>query len=216
MIANREYCVYKHTNKANGKVYIGITCQNPLNRWLNGHGYTHNARFYNAIVKYGWDNFTHEILYSGLSSEEACEIEKKLIAEYKSTHRDFGYNVGLGGNLLSEESAKKVSDAKKGMRLSNEHKRRLSEVKIGKPWSQARRIAQERSQKSGEDHHRSIPVSRYSLSGEYIDTLPNAKMYDVLLKNENAHKHICSVCRGKRKTAYGYIWIYANEAKEHQ
>ena len=34
----REYSVYKHTFP-NGKVYIGITKQNPLKRWRNGTGY---------------------------------------------------------------------------------------------------------------------------------------------------------------------------------
>lgn len=31
------YCVYKHTSPS-GKVYIGITVQNPLYRWNKGNG----------------------------------------------------------------------------------------------------------------------------------------------------------------------------------
>ena len=48
-----EYCVYKHTSP-NGMVYIGITRQNPIKRWMNGKGYSYNTYFYNAILKYGW------------------------------------------------------------------------------------------------------------------------------------------------------------------
>ena len=75
-----NYTIYMHKNKINGKVYIGQTCQNPIKRWDNGRGYETSSRFYNAILKYGWDNFDHIILYSNLSLEEANIIEEKLIA----------------------------------------------------------------------------------------------------------------------------------------
>lgn len=93
-----NYCVYKHICP-NGKVYIGITSQNPLRRWREGNGYIHNDYFYNAILKYGWDNIRHEILFSNLTEEEACEKELELIAEYKSNQREFGYNICDGGNI---------------------------------------------------------------------------------------------------------------------
>ena len=70
-----RYCVYKHTSP-NGKVYIGITSQNPIARWRNGKGYSNNTHFKNAIDKYGWDNFKHEILHSELSKEEAEQNKK--------------------------------------------------------------------------------------------------------------------------------------------
>ena len=91
-----SYCVYKHTFP-NNKVYIGITSLNPLRRWNNGNGYCRQQFVFNAILKYGWDNIKHEILYSGLTKEDACQKEIELIARYKSNNLDFGYNVSLGG-----------------------------------------------------------------------------------------------------------------------
>jgi len=44
-IEERNNCVYIHTNKTNGKVYIGITGRNPLERWNNGKGYKLNPYF---------------------------------------------------------------------------------------------------------------------------------------------------------------------------
>ena len=95
-----KYCVYKHT-APNGKVYIGITCQNPLRRWNNGKGYAENSYFSNAIVKYGWDNIKHEILFDNLTKEEACQKEIDLIAEHKSNIADYGYNISSGGECAN-------------------------------------------------------------------------------------------------------------------
>lgn len=96
MLSSKTYTVYKHTNKINGKVYIGITRQTPERRWQNGKGYK-GTYFWNAISKYGWDNFKHEILFDGLSKEEACALEIKLIAKYGSDNRERGYNICEGG-----------------------------------------------------------------------------------------------------------------------
>lgn len=92
----QEYKVYKHTNRFNGKVYIGITKQDPQRRWQNGHGYD-GTYFGNAISKHGWDNFDHEILFTGLTKEDACDIEQMLIAKYESNDRTKGYNICEGG-----------------------------------------------------------------------------------------------------------------------
>lgn len=112
----RTYLIYKHTNKINGKVYIGQTCQRARIRWQYGDGYRHNLHFYAAIKKYGWNNFEHEILYTSLTKEEADELEIQLIAKYKATNSQFGYNSLTGGangaKYLTEEeriAARKVS-----------------------------------------------------------------------------------------------------------
>lgn len=89
-----SYCVYKHT-APNGKSYIGITSQRPSARWLNGNGYQGQKKFYNAIMKYGWSNIKHEVLYKGLTQEEACKKEIELIQQYDSVKN--GYNSSTGG-----------------------------------------------------------------------------------------------------------------------
>lgn len=114
------YTVYKHTSP-NGKVYIGITSQNPIKRWQNGHGYRNQPIFYNAILKYGWDNFKHEILYSDLTKEEAEIKEIELIGTYQSNCHDHGYNLDNGGNSIgkmSEETKQKISASEKGKIVS--------------------------------------------------------------------------------------------------
>lgn len=102
MCSENNYIVYKHT-APNGKVYIGITGFDPEYRWLNnGRGYKNQTTFFNAIIKYGWINFTHEILYTDLTKEEALDIEESLIQKYKSYDRRFGYNISLRGAKFGE------------------------------------------------------------------------------------------------------------------
>lgn len=72
---NLDYCVYAHINIINNKMYIGIT-RNINGRWANnGYNYKGCTHFYNAIQKYGWDNFKHLVLIDNISLSVAqiCE-----------------------------------------------------------------------------------------------------------------------------------------------
>ena len=135
----RQLCtVYCHVNKINGKRYIGIT-SNPVSiRWNNGNGYKHNAHFTNAIKKYGWENFEHNILAVNVSESEAKELEKRYISEYKSNNRLFGYNKSSGGEPMtgvkhSEETKRKMSESAKKKVVSEETRQKLSEIMKNRP-----------------------------------------------------------------------------------
>lgn len=83
--------MYMHTNSINKKVYIGITQQKLRIRWKNGLGYRDNEEFYSDIKKYGWDNFTHEIIKDKCDYKEARDLETDLIIKYDSVNN--GYNT---------------------------------------------------------------------------------------------------------------------------
>lgn len=90
-----NYIVYKHTSPK-GKSYIGITKNETSRRWgKNGNNYKPQTKFWNAIKKYGWDNFTHEILEENLSLLTASEKERYYIKKYDAIKN--GYNVDEGG-----------------------------------------------------------------------------------------------------------------------
>ena len=115
---DKKYCVYMHTNKINGKKYIGITSQKPENRWRGGHGYRGKQRkFYLAILKYGWDNFDHVVIASNLSMDEACEMEVALIKKYNTAGSKTGYNTDLGGrcSVWTEERRKSIRGCNNSM-----------------------------------------------------------------------------------------------------
>ena len=90
------YIVYMHTCP-NGKKYIGITGQSAERRWQKGKGYAYgsNDYFYNAIKKYGWDSFQHNILKENICEEAASYWEKYYIKEFDSYYN--GYNATEGG-----------------------------------------------------------------------------------------------------------------------
>lgn len=137
-----KYCVYKHTSPS-GKVYIGITKQTPNCRWKNGLGYESSPHFWSAIQKYGWENFSHEILMDGISKADACAEERRLIAELNALDPAFGYNQKTGGELGSLPSAaikEKISARRKEFYKNHpEEVQKLAERQRGKKWSEAQR-----------------------------------------------------------------------------
>ena len=86
----------KHTNKINGKCYIGLT-KNIKRRWVGkGQAYSECAVFFKALKKYGWDNFEHIILEKDIPTLElANEREQYWIKYYNSKNN--GYNLSDGG-----------------------------------------------------------------------------------------------------------------------
>ena len=95
------YFLYLHKNKVTNGKYVGIT-KDPKKRF-SGEGTQYKpkgkcvSRFYNAILKYGWESFETEILESGLTFEEACQKEIDKIKELKEKGEVL-YNIADGGN----------------------------------------------------------------------------------------------------------------------
>lgn len=93
-----NYKVYIHIFP-NSKKYIGITRQEIDKRWQNGYGYKKQP-IYKEILKFGWNNIQHIVLYENLTKKQAQELEIKLISEYNSIEN--GYNVSVGGGCGSD------------------------------------------------------------------------------------------------------------------
>ena len=138
----KTFSVYMHTFP-NGKVYIGITSTSPYKRWNGGLGYKSQTLMFRAITKYGWDNIRHEVLFDGLTQNEAEAAEKRLISEHNADNAAYGYNVEPGGNAgkkLAESTKQKISESRNGKRWdyfrgrhhTEESKRLLSEAHMGK------------------------------------------------------------------------------------
>ena len=197
------YTVYKHISPS-GKVYIGITKRKPEYRWNKGKGYREDQLlFYRAIKKYGWDNITHEILYTGLSEKDAKNIEISLIRQYKSL--GMSYNITDGGDggrglhnkrkKLSKETKLKMSKSRKGLLAGNKNP------------MYGRHETNPAYGKFGKEHPASKVVYQYTINGEFVNKWDSmTEAVKSLGKTQREVTHITACCNGRSKTAFGYVW----------
>lgn len=228
MVTRQEgkWSVYRHISPS-GKVYIGITSRKPKLRWGHGCNYN-NCIFANAIKKYGWDNITHQIMFTGLSEDRAKRLEISLIKHYKKL--GISYNMTDGGDgvigiphtekwlnavrkywtgrHLTEETKKKISiankgnQAAKGMHWSKESiAKRTATRKIN---GQKRHISKEDLTQIKQRTANVIPVKQYTLDGKFIREYYS--MSEAGRLNNIASHQISECCSGKHKQAKGYIW----------
>lgn len=127
-----NYILYLHKSPSN-KYYVGITCQGIERRWrYDGSGYYQCKYFYNAIQKYGFNNFEHFIVRLGLDEDTANECEINMIKNLREAGFQL-YNVSNGGRAVF-----------KGLHLSEEHKKKISESNIGRPPTKMTDVGKQR------------------------------------------------------------------------
>lgn len=134
-----KWSLYRHTTPS-GKVYIGITSQIPKYRWNNGKGYFNCSKspLKSSIIKYGWGNIKHEVLFTNLTEDTAKSLEIKLIKHYKNL--GISLNITDGGEgcrgVIPWNKGIKIpyekSNKLKGTHLTEEHKRKISLSHKGK------------------------------------------------------------------------------------
>jgi group I intron endonuclease len=172
------YSIYKFVNKVNGKVYIGFDSNWPNRKRYHKskHGKV-NSKFYNAIKKYGWDNFESDVVYQSLDGTHTLSaMENYFIQQYNSFHN--GYNSTLGGDGIlgfkhtPEQIEKRVSKVR-GKKHSKEWCENISKNKIGKPRNDMlgdnnpMRKPDTIMRMSGKNHPKAIPIIVNGISYDY-------------------------------------------------
>lgn len=203
--------IYKITNNINGKIYIGKTNFTIEKRWKEHCNdfkkeTLQKRPLYSAMKKYGIENFSvEEVEYLG-TPLEAEEREKYWIEYYGSFK--YGYNATRGGD------GKTYADYDLIYSLWNEGKNNKEIQEITKYDYLTISIALSNYNISSEEKQRrgriniQKPVAKLDKN-----TLQIIKVYSSI---EEAYRdlqkqtsgHIAEVCKGKRKSAYGYGWKY--------
>lgn len=108
--------IYKYTSPSN-KMYIGQTIHEHV-RYMRHKRIEGDNKFHRAIKKYGFENFTYEVIFT-IDNEDRKRVKEKLdfmeryyIRKYDSLNN--GYNITAGGEGGSgkhtEEFKKMMSD----------------------------------------------------------------------------------------------------------
>lgn len=125
------FYIYKHTCLINKKSYIGVT--NNLKVRTASHKTPTSAcpAIRNAIQKYGWENFSTELLCTTSDLNEANLLEEQFISSHRTLVPN-GYNLKSGGlyQLWSEHMKLEMSQKRKGVPKSDIHKQKLQQVLI--------------------------------------------------------------------------------------
>ena len=104
------YTVYKTTNLVNGKYYIGVhKTDNPNDGYL-GSG----RRLWQAITKYGWQNFKKEVLFDFSTLEEAFHKEEELVEIARRDPNCYNLNKGGRGGWDFLTDAERLAASRKG------------------------------------------------------------------------------------------------------
>lgn len=169
--------IYKITNIVNGKVYIGQTTKT-LEHRKAGHLQAAkdglNRHLYNAMRKYGFENFKFEEICKTSSKSELNYLEAKYIIEYDSVRN--GYNMGYGGdnNVMFSEKVKSKHDAimrtddvrlkisksmteyRKNNPFTPEHRKKISEKMKGNKHFAGHTITQKHLDVLNNSHYKSV------------------------------------------------------------
>jgi group I intron endonuclease len=235
------YCI---TNNINGKKYIGQTkfdddrrIKEHLNEATNGNK---NLHLYNSIRKYGWQNFNTEILKSNLSECELDMWEIYYIGKYDTYNNGYNNTLGGGGirgyhhteetklkisknqnpNIYTDERAAKISRALSGRPKSIEHRKKLSESRLGKYTKTdngfyGKHHKEETLQRNREAHIKYVFHQVDLSSGEIINSFYDIRdIVQYISKNNLSNAkdtsikyRIYATIEGRQKEAYGYGWI---------
>ena len=201
--------IYKITNDINGKIYIGKT-YNSIEKRFKEHCKDRLKRkceqrpLYSAMNKYGIEHFYIELLEETDNPEE----KEKYWIEYYGSFKS-GYNATTGGDgkpYVDKDII--ISLWEDGKTITEIHNlTNYDNGTIRKHLENNGITKKERIFRKNEKTRK--PVAMLDKSTEEViqvfSTSTDAEKY---LQKPRGHQHISEVCKGKRKTAYGYKWKY--------
>jgi len=197
----RYGCIYQIINIQNNKCYIGQTIK-CIDWYVELHfkraergDYKGKKYFYDAIRKYGRNNFKYYILGYCDSKKELNDAEIICIEFFQSNNSIYGYNMTKGGDGVSGykigiETREKLSKIRKGRIVSKETRIKIGKIRKGKTNSEEHRKNISKSiensskfEKHLEELHNEMKGSKW-LNNGIQDKLVKAEEIQIYLKND--------------------------------
>jgi len=158
MTDNYFNCIYKIVNKINGHFYVGKA--RDFQKRLKSHKCNvfnpktseYNTYFGRSVRKYGWSDFEWSVLYENVDIDQLDVAEMCAIYTFEPK-----YNMTLGGEGFrgnhTAETRQKISLANKGKCLTEETKKKISDAKCGdKNFMFGKHHSKEAAQKISKAH----------------------------------------------------------------
>lgn len=231
--------IYKYENTLNHKVYIGQTTD-IVNRQSSHRSKSIfvKSKFYNAVRKYGWDQFSFCVLATIEADPDSItsildNLEINYIKQYNSYSK--GYNSTYGGHSnrgakrgeeykeycrnrqYSSDTRKKMSESAKNRKVSNETKQKCRENALKRNFSKYREITTEK-RNLGIRKALAKAVCQYDENNNLIkefETVKDATLYVLnFLASDKTYsgieKGIIRHCKNTKinKLYYGFVWKY--------
>lgn len=207
--------IYKITNDINNKLYIGKT-QFDLNKRFEEHCHDAFSRtkehrpLYSAMRKYGIEHFHIELVEETNNPNE----RETYWIEYYNSYGSTGYNATKGGDgkaYINFEYAKKRYEEVQNIALVAKEMN-IDKGHLGKMLRDMGIKVLSSTEVNQRD--RSKMVNQYDKQGNFIKSFSSAieaarAIGKITSTSNGASSHITDCCRGKQKTAYGYIWKFS-------
>lgn len=204
--------IYQITNDINGKIYIGKTYSSLKERFQEHCRDSRKERcekrpLYTAMRKYGVEHFHIELIEETDNPEE----RERYWIETKGSFKN-GYNATLGGDGKPYLDYDLVIATYKEIQSLKD-----TAIKLNISPDTVSKILKSRGERVRHSYEvQAQIINQYTLKGEFIQSFPSCGAAIRSLKPESfslngAASHIRDVCKGKRKTAYGYIWKFAKD-----
>lgn len=203
--------IYKITNIKNGKLYIGKTLKS-INERFNEH--IRDSRknrneirpLYRAINKYGAESFKIEFIEE-VDDNISSEREIFWINHYDTFKK--GYNATKGGDgklyvdreeiITLYKNNKSIKDTSNITGVSDRTIRTILKD------NNIERLSPSDVRKRQYQKH----VLQFDKDNNFIKEFESATDASIeLIGNKSGHSNIANCCRGKNKTAYGFIWKF--------
>jgi group I intron endonuclease len=223
---DKKHVIYCIINIKNGKKYIGsaVDYNRRVRRHLNflRKNYHHSNKLQKSFNRYGEENFKFKVLEEVVKISDLIEREQFWLDKEKPEY-NMTLIAGLNSHLglkRSEETKKKISEALKGRKLSDEHINGMRAGLTGKTHSEETKLKRIESMRKSElvkkayksEERKEKTKKTRIANGGYIVTDEMKKKISETLKSKNLQSAISKKI-GKYDMDGNLLEIYPSVSK---